>query len=158
MHDLLAMFFLCCYWKFKLPHCLWLIAAHIRDLYLSYRINKECRCFHSEHESDNPNTRVFSRVCVNECTTQTPFSNKKLCCFHIRQGVRVGTVDPISVNTKWASDTFAYRNLSQKPFGYPLGIYVLQREARYRFHPTKIFDNFLTLYQWAPTTKWAETV
>ena len=52
---------------------------------------------------------------------------QQLCRFLIRQAVWVGTVEPISVNTKWASDTFAYRNLSQKPFGYPLGIYVLKK-------------------------------
>ena len=100
-----------------------ILVAHIRDLYLFDRINRECWGFCSEHESNNPIPRVFSHwtiICVSECTTQAPFSNNKLCCFHIRQWVRVGTVEPISVNTKWASDTFAYRNLSQKPtpFGY----------------------------------------
>ena len=95
-----------------------ILVAYILDLCRFDRINRECQCFRSEHESDNPVPRVLSRVCVNKCTTQGPFSNNELCRFHIRQSVRVGTVEPISLNTKWASDTFAYRNLSQKPLGY----------------------------------------
>ena len=91
---------------------------HIFNLYLSDRINKGCQWFRSEHESDNPFPRVLSRVCMSECTNQAPFCINELCCLHIRQWVGVGTVEPISVNTKWASDTFAYRNLSQKLFGY----------------------------------------
>ena len=77
-----------------------ILVAHILDLCLFDRINRECQCFRSEHESDNPVPRVLSRVYVNECTTQGPFSNNELCRFHIRQSVRVGTVEPISLNTK----------------------------------------------------------
>ena len=63
----------------------------------------------------------FSHIelCVSECTTQVPFSNNKLCRFHIRQWVRVGTVEPISVDSKWASDTFEpITKTLWIPFGY----------------------------------------
>ena len=119
-----------------------ILVAHIRDLYLFDRNNRECWYFCSEHESNDPIPRVFSHwtiICVSECTTQAPFSNNKLCCFHIRQWVRVGTVEPVTVNTKWASDTFAYRNLSQKPFGHPLGIYVLANWFSVKVHYSIIY-------------------
>ena len=47
--------------------------------------NGKCSCFRSKRESDKPVPRVLSRVCESECTTQAPFSNNKLCCFHIGQ-------------------------------------------------------------------------
>ena len=121
MHNWLATFFLFCYWKFKPPHCLWL--RHLWRIYATYIFLIEStgsvrRCFRSEHESDNPIPRVLLRVCVSEGTNQAPFSINKLCHFHIRQWVGVGMVEAISVTTKWVSDTFAYRNQWQKPFGY----------------------------------------
>ena len=56
---------------------------------------------------------------MKACTTQAPFGNNEPCRFHVGQPVRIGTEEPISVNSKWASDTFAYQNPSQKPFGQP---------------------------------------
>ena len=88
----------------------------------NFIFNNEYWCsFRSNRESDNLVPRVFSRVCVSECTTRAPFSKNELCLLPIGQCVYVGAKEPISVNPKWASDTCAYRNLSQKPFGYPLG-------------------------------------
>ena len=84
-----------------------ILVVHIRDLYLSDRIDTECWCFRSEHESNNPIARVFSHWTMHEwiynsCTA--PFSNNELCRFHISQWVRVETVEPISADSKWASD------------------------------------------------------
>ena len=46
------------------------------------------------------------------------------------QWVRVGEEEPISVNAKWASDTFTYRNPSKKKrFGYSSGIHGLKTRA-----------------------------
>ena len=112
----MATFFLCCYWKFKLPHCLWL--RYLWRIYATYIFLIEStgsvrRCFRSEHESDNPVPRVLSRVCVNECTTQGPFCNNELCRFHIRQAVWV-----LEKWLKICANMFPYLKCSSmKPWG-----------------------------------------
>ena len=118
------------YWKFASPQCLTddqnTCSAYTRPKQLS-EIDSECWCFRSERERNNSVPRVPSLGCVSECTTQEPFGNNELCRFHVGQWVRVGAERPISVNEKWASDTFAYRNPSQKPLGYHSVIHGLKR-------------------------------
>ena len=104
---------LSCYWKSKPLYCLW-----PRYLLRISEIDGECWRFLSERERVNLVLRVLSWECPSECTTQETFGNNELCRFHIGQWVRVGVEEPISVNAKWARDTwFAYQNLLQKPFG-----------------------------------------
>ena len=78
----------------------------------------KCWCFRSEREHDNLIPRALSRGYASECITLEPFGNyeTELCRFLIVQLVRVEAEEPISVNAKWASDTFAYRKPSQKHF------------------------------------------
>ena len=131
--DLPATFFLC-HVNFssnmtKQTNC---PIAYGRDTCSSYtrpkelsEIDSECWCkcwsFRSEHERDNLVPKVLSRGCVSECTAQELFCNYELCRCHIGQWVRDGAEEPIFVNAKWASDTFAHWTPSKKhwiPFGY----------------------------------------
>ena len=54
---------------------------------------------------------------MGERTTQKPFGNNKMCRFHIGQ-VSSGRSRRADLSER-AGDTFAYRNPSRKPFGYP---------------------------------------
>ena len=71
-------------------------------------------------------------------STNSATMNYELCSFHVRQWVRVGAEEPISVNVKWASDTFAYRKPSQKPFGYIFGIHRFNPVSLTSFQKTRI--------------------
>ena len=46
--------------------------------------------------------------------------------FSYRQWIWIRAEEPISVDAKWASDTFAYQNPSRIPFGNPLGIHAFK--------------------------------
>ena len=104
-----------------------ILVVHIGDLYLSDRIDMECWCFRSEHESNNPIPRVFSHWTMHEWMYNSCTLQQQRTMSFSYQSVSSGRNSRANLcRLKVSKWHIAYRNLSQKPFGHALGIYVLK--------------------------------